>query len=104
SRSSSAPLSYWLLLAFLVLLYANLPFVLPATEVARPAAVIAASTLGMILVETFVGRRKLTFAWPEGSLLLAFIGAAALSCLTALWHKQAADCLSDLVKMGLVFF
>jgi len=100
----SAPLSYWLLLLFLVLLYANLPFLLPITEVARPAATVGGLALVMILVETLQGRRKLTFAWPEGALLLTFLGAAALSCLTALWPRQAAESLSDLVKMSLVYF
>jgi len=104
AMASATPVSYWLLLLFIFLLYANLPFVLPATEVARPAAVVGASALAMLVVETIAGRRKLTFAWPEGALLLAFVGAAAVSCLTALWPHQAVDSLSDLLKMGLVFF
>ncbi len=104
TTATGAPASYWLLLTFLFLLYANLPFVVPATEVARPAAVIGGAALVMLLVETLCGRRTLTFAWPEGLLLLGFVGAAALSCLTALWPRQAAESLSDLVKMGLVFF
>jgi len=102
--SAPAPASYWLLLAFLVLLYANLPFVLPAADALRPAAVVGGLALLMIFAEVLMGRRVLTFAWPEGALLVAFVGAAALSCLTALWPRQAAESLSDLVKMGLVFF
>jgi len=104
ATATGAPASYWLLLAFLFLLYANLPFLLPATEILRPAAVVAGAALVMLLVETMLGRRSLTFAWPEGSLLLGFVGAAALSCLTALWPRQAAESLSDLVKMALVYF
>ena len=99
-----APLSYWLLLMFLFLLYANLPLVMPATEVIRPAASIGGLALVMLLVETSQGSRKLSFSWPEGALLLAFLGAGALSCLTALWPRQAAESLSDLVKMSLVYF
>ncbi|SPF48031.1 putative O-antigen polymerase family protein [Candidatus Sulfopaludibacter sp. SbA4] len=104
TATTGAPVSYWLLLTFLFLLYANLPFVLPATEVVRPAAVVAGAALVMLLVETMFGRRTLSFAWPEGTLLLGFVGAAALSCLTALWPRQAAESLSDLVKMALVYF
>src|SRR5580700_9530803 len=104
SAAAGAPASYWLLLLFLFLVYANLPFVLPATEILRPAKVVAAAVLVMLLVETMFGRRTLTFAWPEGSLLVCFVGAAALSCLTALWPHRAADSLSDLVKMALVYF
>lgn len=101
---TGAPASYWLLIAFLALLYANLPFVLPVTEVLRPAAMVGGAALVMLLVEAMTGRRTLCFAWPEGALLAGFVGAAALSCLTALWPRQAADSLSDLVKMALVYF
>lgn len=104
SNQGGAPASYWLLLAFLFLLYANLPFVLPATEVVRPAKVVAGAALVMLLVETMFGKRTFSFAWPEGTLLLGFLGAGAFSCLTALWPHQAADSLSDLVKMALVYF
>ncbi len=60
-RPRGAPASYWLLLAFLFLLYANLPFVLPATEVLRPAKVVAGAALVMLLAETLLGRRTLCF-------------------------------------------
>jgi O-antigen ligase len=99
-----APLSYWLLLMFLFLLYANLPFVLPVTEILRPAKVVAGGALAMLLAEALFGKRTLGFAWPEGSLLLGFVAVAALSCLTALWPGYAVAALSDLVKMALVFF
>jgi O-antigen ligase len=98
------PLSYWLLLAFLLLLYANLPFILPATEAVRPAKVIGGAALLALLAESISGRRSLNFAWPEGFVLVAFLGGAALSCLTALWPRQAAESLADLVKMTLVFY
>jgi O-antigen ligase len=98
-----APISYWLLLAFLVLLYANLPFVFPAAEVLRPAKVVAGAAILALVAETAMGR-KLYVGWPEGFLLLSFIGAAALSCVTALWPGYAAGFLSDLVKMALVYF
>jgi O-antigen ligase len=104
ANSTRTPTSYWLLLTFLILLYANLPFVLPVTEVLRPAKVVAAAALVMLLAETMFGRRTLTFAYPEGAFLLGFVGVAALSCLTALWPRQAAESLSDLVKMALVYF
>ncbi len=90
--------------SFSFLLYANLPFVLPVTEILRPAKVVAGAALVMLLAETLLGRRTLCFAWPEGSFLLVFVGVAAVSCLTALWPRQAAESLSDLVKMALVYF
>ena len=101
---TGAPASYWLLLIFLFLLYANLPFVLPVTEVLRPAKVVAGGALAALLAEAMFGKRTLGFAWPEGSLLLGFVAVAALSCLTALWPGYAVAALSDLAKMALVFF
>jgi O-antigen ligase len=50
------------------------------------------------------GRTRFDFPWPEGAWLLAFLGAAGLSCITALWPGYAAEALSDLVKMVLVYF
>ena len=98
------PASYWCLLAFLLLLYANTPFVLPAAEVLRPAKVVAALALLTLLGETVFGKRKLDLAWPEGALLAGFLVAAACSCLTALWPGYAAGDVADLAKMALVFF
>jgi putative inorganic carbon (hco3(-)) transporter len=102
SSEESTPISYWLLLVFLLLLYANLPFVLPATELFRPAKIVAGAAIVALACEALMGR-KLQFGWPEGILLAGFIGAAALSCVTALWPGYAADALSDLVKMALMF-
>src|ERR1700730_15166771 len=96
--SSRLPASYWLLLVFLLLLYANTPFVLPAAEVVRPAKVVAALAPLAFICETVFGKRELRFAWPEGGLLIGFLAAAALSCLTALWPGYAADGVADLAK------
>jgi putative inorganic carbon (HCO3(-)) transporter len=102
-RQPAAPISYWLLLIFLLLLYANLPFVLPATEAFRPAKVVAGAAIVALAVES-LRERRFHLGWPEGPLLLSFVGAAALSCVTALWPGYAADFFSDLIKMALVSF
>jgi O-antigen ligase len=100
----SAPGSYWLLLAFLLLLYANLPMVWPALDAFRPAKIVAVGAMAMLFIETMMGRRSVSLTWPEGYMLAGFLAAGALSCFTALWMRQAADSLSDLVKMSLVYF
>lgn len=96
--------SYWLFLAFLLLVYANTPFLLPAAEVLRPAKVVALLALLSLIGETVMGHKQLEFAWPEGGLLIAFLGAAALSCLTALWPGYATENVGDLAKMILTSF
>ena len=98
------PASYWLLLAFLFLVYANLPFVAPALEVLRPAKVVAGVAIVALIAERAFARESFEFAWPEGSLLLWFLGATAISSVTALWPRLAADAVSDLLKMTIVFF
>jgi O-antigen ligase len=102
--ASGTPVSYWLLLAFLFLLYANLPMVMPALDPLHLAKVVAGAALVMLLAERAFARKSLELASPEGYLLLSFLGAAALSSLTALWPRLAAESVSDLVKMSIVFF
>lgn len=105
TTATRSPASYWLLLAFLFLLYANLPLVMPSLDVLHPAKVVGGLALVALVVERAFARKSLNFAWPEGSLLLAFLGAAALSSLTALWPRLAAEAVSDLLlKVVIVFF
>ena len=105
TAATRAPASYWLLLAFLFLLYANLPLVIPSLDVLHPAKVVAGVALVALVAERAFARKSLNFAWPEGSLLLGFLGAAALSSLTALWPRLAAEAVSDLLlKTTIVFF
>ena len=102
--TTGTPVSYWLLLAFLFLLYANLPIVMPAVDPLHLAKVVAGAALVMLLAERAFARKSLELASPEGYLLLGFLGAAALSSVTALWPRLAAEAVSDLVKMSIVFF
>jgi O-antigen ligase len=104
TSARKTPLSYWLLLAFLLLVYANLPFVLPASEAVHPAKVIAIVGILALTSETVFGSRRFDFALPEGGLLLAFLAAAGLSCLTALWPGYAFEAVTTLLKMGAVYF
>jgi O-antigen ligase len=96
--------SYWFLLAFLILVYANTPFILPALDALRPAKLVAVAAILALLAETVFGKRSFKFALPEGAWLIAFLGAALLSCLTALWPGYAVTAVGDLLKMGVVFF
>jgi O-antigen ligase len=105
SRAASrVPASYWLLLAFLFLLYANLPIVMPALDPLHLAKVVAALALVALVAERAFARESLDFARPEGWLLLGFLAATALSSVTALWPRHAAESVSDLLKMTIVFF
>lgn len=102
--TAGTPVSYWLLLAFLFLLYANLPMVMPALDPLHLAKVVGGTALVMLIAERVFAKKSLELASPEGYLLLTFLGAASLSSLTALWPRLAVEAVSDLVKMSIVFF
>ena len=96
--------SYWLLLAFIFLLYLNVPIVMPAVEVVHPAKLVGGVALVAIFAETMFGRRRFSFSLPEGGWLLGFLAIATVSCLTALWPRHAVEKVSDLMKMALIYF
>ena len=88
-----------------VLLYANTPFLSRAAgEKLSPAKVVAGLALLCLLGETLFGRNRFQFAFPEGAMLIAFLGAAAFSCLTALWPSYALEGVEDPAKMALTWF
>ena len=96
--------SYRFLLLFLILVYTNTPFILPALEVLHPAKIVAGLAIIAVLFEAMSGHTRLTLALPEGAWLITFLDAAVLSCLTALWPSYAVTTVTELLKMGLVFF
>ncbi len=103
-RINSISIAYWLLLTFVILLYSNLAVIKPALETVHPAKLVAGAALVMLLMEMVFARKGFDVAWPEGFLLLAFLGAAALSTLTALWARGAAEAVLDLLKFTIIYF
>jgi O-antigen ligase len=102
--SKGLSVSYWLLLTFLFLLYLNVPIVLPALEVIHPAKLVGGAALITLFFEITFGGQRLKLGLPQSGFLMAFLCVAAMSCLTALWPRHAAEAVADLVKMVLVFF
>src|SRR3989442_2241438 len=102
--SGETILSYGLLLVFLLFLYANPALLFPALGDVHPTQLVAAAALGMLFIEKMAGRQSLNLVWPESHLILAFLGAAGLSCLTALWSRYALENLQDLAKFVAVYF
>ncbi len=103
-RAAGAPLSYHLLLLFLILLYANPALLVPALDAIRPAQLVGGAALLVLFVELSLSRRSFGLVWPEGYLLLGLLGAAGLSCFGAIWMRLAVETTVDLVKIVLIFF
>jgi len=78
--------------------------VVPALDPLHLAKVVGGVAIAALVAERAFAGRSFEFAWPEGSLLLCFLGAAALSSLTALWPRLAVESVSDVLKMSIGFF
>lgn len=99
----ATPWSFKLLLAFLFLLFANLPLLVPRLEVVAPAQTAALAAFGLLFAECTIARRPLRMAWPESYLLLVFVAVSALSTFTALWPKHALDSTVILLKFAVIY-
>ena len=103
ARPSRAGWSYRLLLVFLLLLFANLPLLFPAVAPFAPAQSVVMVALGALLLECAVAQRPLRLVWPESHLLIAFLGAAAVSSFSALWPTYAGEQTLVLLRYVVVY-
>src|SRR5471030_1664673 len=98
-----AKLCFNLLLLFVVCLYALPAQLFPALEVLHPAQFIAVAALGLLILEKLSARQSFVLVWPEGYLLLAFVGAAVLSTFTAFWPLRAYEASLDLLRIVVAY-
>ena len=96
--------SYGLLLLFFLLLYSQLPLLVPALQAIRIVYVVGGAAVLTVFIERMLSQRGWEFVWPESHLLLAFLAAAALSCFTALWMHYAVDNTLDFIKAVALYF
>ena len=99
AKETSATLSYWLLLLFLVYLYACLPLQFEVLEKYAPARWVAIAALGVLFLEKGLTHRPVRMAAPETWLLLVFVVIAGLSSFGALWPRFAFEQGIGLLKM-----
>ena len=97
-------LCFKLLLLFVVFLYAIPAQLFPQLEVLHPAQVIAISALVLLVLEKLTLKQSFVLGWPEGYLLLAFVGAAMLSTFTAFWPLRAYEASLDLLRIVMAYF
>src|SRR5688572_23035601 len=84
-------IAFALLIVFLLMLYSSIAILLPQLNTFRPVLLVAVGALGMLVVELSQARQGLTVTRPQTYLLIAFLGVAALSTLTALYAKRAFE-------------
>jgi putative inorganic carbon (HCO3(-)) transporter len=99
ARAKTGKLCFGLLLLFVVSLYALPAQLFPALAVLHPAQVIAVSALLLLVIEKMTLHESFVLVWPEGYLLLAFIGAAVLSTFSAFWPLRAYEAAVDLMRI-----
>jgi O-antigen ligase len=104
TAAEPAKLCFNLLLLFVVSLYAIPAQLFPALEVLHPAQVVAISALVLLVLQKMTLRQSFVLVWPEGYLLLAFVGAAVLSTFSAFWPLRAYEASLDLTKIVLAYF
>jgi len=96
-------LCFKLLLLFVVCLYALPAQLFPPLEALHPAQVIAIAALALLVLEKLTARQSFVLVWPEGYLLLAFVGAAVLSTFSAFWPLRAYEASLDLVRIVIAY-
>ena len=101
---AGTPLSYWLLILCVILLYSNAALLVPELEAFQPAQTVAMAGLLALFVERTLSRQGFDLVWPESHLILAFLGAAVLSSLTALWPQYAVEAAINLAKFVAIYF
>src|SRR5213593_1814266 len=104
TQAEPAKICFNLLLLFVVSLYAIPAQLFPALEVLHPAQGIAISALVLLVLEKMMLRQSFVLVWPEGYLLLAFVGAAVLSTISAFWPLRAYEASLDLTRIVMAYF
>jgi len=105
ARTSAGPkVAFILFVAFLIMLYSNVGVIYKQyLEAFRPTFVIAIAALFMMVVENGQARQAFKLTWPQGHLLLAFLGVCVISTFNSIYVRVAAAETTDFAKIVLVY-
>src|ERR1051325_4892750 len=103
SQPRESGLPFALVLLFLAALYSQLALQVPVLGAAGGMNLLGGLAIASVIVSRLLNRAGLELIWPEAYLLLAFVGAAALSSVGALWPRYAMDSTIDLLKYVAVY-
>jgi O-antigen ligase len=92
-----------LLVLFLLLMYSSIGALLPATNSLRPAMVIAAAAIAMMIIEISRNGTRFRVAWPETPMIVGLLGVAAISTFDAIYVRQGFETTSNFAKIVLIY-
>ena len=95
--------AFKLVIVFLLLLYSNITVFYKELDVYRPVMVVAVAALIMMAVEISQSGQGLKLMWPEGYMLIAFLGIAFISSFDAFWVQLAFDRTTDIARLFLFY-
>ena len=95
--------AFRLVILFLLILYSNITVIYTELDAYRPVMVIAVAALIMMAVEISQSRQGLKLMWPEGFMLVAFLGVAFVSSFDAFWARLAFDRTTDIARLLLFY-
>jgi putative inorganic carbon (hco3(-)) transporter len=97
-------IAFKLLLLFLLTLYSNVALIYKdRLEAYRPALVIAFAALFMMVIELGQNRQSFRLMWPQGAMLIAFLGVCVVSSFGAIYVRHAVEQTSEFSKIVLVY-
>jgi len=97
-------IAFKLLLLFLLTLYSNIAVIYKEQiDAYRPALVIAVAALFMMVIELGQNRQRFRLMWPQGAMLIAFLGVCVVSTFGAIYVRHSVEQTSDFAKIVLVY-
>lgn len=96
-------IAFALFIVFLVMLYSNVTVIFKQLDAFRPTLLVALGALSMMVIELGQTRQSFKLSWPQGSLLLALLGACVVSTFGAIYARRAAETTVDFGKIVLVY-
>src|SRR5690349_20127371 len=101
SPDEKSSFSLKLLVVFLFLMYSSIGVIYPATEAFRPIMVVALGAVVCAVLEVTRSGRGFQLAWPEGVMVMALLGVAAISTFGSIYISLAADTTMNFAKIVL---
>jgi O-antigen ligase len=84
-------------------MYSSIGVIYPATEAFRPIMVVAFGAVVCAVLEVTRTGRGFQLSWPEGVMVIALLGVAAISTFGSIYVSLAADTTMNFAKVVLIY-